>query len=49
MIKIETLPYEEYTIETLKDFSSLAISLLKTKQCDYKNSIATWLHSNDSI
>lgn len=48
MIKIKTLPFEEYTIETLKDFSSLAITLLKTKQCHYKNSIADWLHSNDS-
>lgn len=40
---------KEYTIETLKDSSSLAITLLKTKQCHQKNSIAAWLHSNDSI
>lgn len=49
MIKIETLPFEEYTIETLKDFSSLAITLLKTKPCHYKNAMAAWLHSKDSI
>lgn len=49
MIKVETLPFEEYTNETLKDFYSLAITLLKTKQCHYKNSTAAWLHSNDSI